>query len=62
MKWMSQKEAVLLDTFPVSKLISILRNCVSIVAADMCLPEATRNVFQNFTISLYKKQTFYAKN
>ena len=61
MNWMSEKDAVSLKKFPVSKLISILRNCVSIVAADMCLPEATRKVFQNVTISLQEANILWEK-
>ena len=41
--------------------VSILKNRVSIVAADMCLPEATRNVFQNFTISLQEANILWEK-
>ena len=51
-----------LRKFPVARLISILKNCVSIVAADMCLPEATRKVFLNdFTISLQEANILWEK-
>lgn len=42
---MSEKDVASLKKFPVSKLMSILKECADIVAADMCLPDETRIFF-----------------
>ena len=48
---LSEKDVTSLKKFPVSKLISILKESANIVAADMCLPDETRKLFFDFAIS-----------
>jgi hypothetical protein len=46
---------------PLAKLSGIVKKCAGIVATDMCLPEATRKVFENFTFSLQETNVLWEK-
>lgn len=50
-----------LQKLPFSKLSIIVENCAAIVAGDMCLPEATRKVFENFNFSLEETNMLWEK-
>ena len=43
------------------KLIFILKNCVGIITADMCLPEAKQKAFEHFIISLREANILWEK-
>jgi hypothetical protein len=59
--FISEKDQLSLKKLPLSKLTSVLKNCAIIVAADLCLPEVTRKIFESFTFSLEETQILWEK-
>ena len=50
--WLTEKDVTSLKKLSPANLTGILKSCVSIVSADMCLPESTRICFDKVTFSL----------
>ena len=56
-----EKDLSSLKKLSLAKLSSILKHSASIVTADLCLPEATRAVFQKNSISLSELNILWEK-
>ena len=57
----SDKDEASLRKFPIARLVSILKECARIVVSDECLPEETRKLFSDFTISFQEANELWEK-